>query len=95
MWRAIRYGLDGELLDLERAASRTRPRETLERLLSWSAPACAELGIDVALPERNGAQRQRAMIDAGVGHARDLRRDRRRDQATHMPGSWSTAEVTR
>jgi carboxylate-amine ligase len=65
-WRAIRYGLDGELLDLERgepfAAS-----ETLERLLGWTAPARAELGIEVSLPQLNGAQRQRRMIEAGVG----------------------------
>jgi carboxylate-amine ligase len=65
MWRAIRYGLDGDLIDLERA--REYPaHEALERLLSWSAPMRAELGIDVALPELNGAQRQRRLIEAGA-----------------------------
>ena len=34
MWRAIRYGLDGELLDLERGEPYPAA-ETLERLLSW------------------------------------------------------------
>ncbi|MFZ0041906.1 MAG: YbdK family carboxylate-amine ligase [Solirubrobacteraceae bacterium] len=66
MWRALRYGLDGDLLDLERrepypAAS------ALERLLEWTAPVRAELAIDVALPSRNGAQRQRQMLQSGVG----------------------------
>ncbi|HYB27875.1 MAG TPA: YbdK family carboxylate-amine ligase [Solirubrobacteraceae bacterium] len=64
-WRAIRYGLDGELLDLDRAEAYPAP-EALDRLLSWSAPVRAELGIEVALPTLNGAQRQRRMTDAGV-----------------------------
>jgi glutamate---cysteine ligase / carboxylate-amine ligase len=65
MWRALRYGLDGKLIDLERAEERPAAAE-VERLLQWTAPACAELGIDVVLPELNGAQRQRRMIDAGA-----------------------------
>ena len=65
MWRAIRHGLDGELLDLERAEPYPAA-EAAERLLNWSAPVRAELGIDVALPSLNGAQRQRRMTDAGV-----------------------------
>ncbi len=65
MWRAIRYGLDGRLIDLERA--REYPaREAIERLLAWTAPVRAELAIDPSFPERNGAQRQRRMIDAGA-----------------------------
>ena len=66
MWRAIRYGLDGDLLDLERAEPYPAS-EALERLLGWSAPVRSELGIDVALPSMNGAQRQRRMTDAGMG----------------------------
>ena len=75
VWRAIRYGLDGELLDLERGDAYPAS-ETLDRLLSWCGPACGELGIDVSLPERNGAQRQRADDRRGPGDAGDLRRDR-------------------
>ena len=63
MWRAIRYGLDGTLLDLE--APRIEPypaAEALDRLKAWT-------GVDVALPELNGAQRQRRMIDAGASPA--------------------------
>ncbi len=65
VWRAIRYGLDGDLLDLDHAEPYPAA-EALERLLTWSAPVRAELGIDVALPSLNGAQRQRRMTDAGM-----------------------------
>lgn len=65
MWRAIRYGLDGKLIDFDRREERPA-RAELERLLEWTAPVRAELGIEVALPEANGAQRQRRMIEAGV-----------------------------
>jgi carboxylate-amine ligase len=65
LWRAVRYGLDGELLDLERGELYPAS-EAVERLLEWTAPARAELGIDPALPPLNGAQRQRRMIDAGI-----------------------------
>jgi glutamate---cysteine ligase / carboxylate-amine ligase len=66
LWRATRYGLDGKLIDLERAEEYPAP-EALARLLAWTAPVRAELGLEPALPELNGAQRQRRMIDAGAG----------------------------
>jgi glutamate---cysteine ligase / carboxylate-amine ligase len=60
MWRAIRYGQDGRLLDLGAARIEEYPAaEALDRLRAWT-------GADVALPELNGAQRQRRMIDAGL-----------------------------
>ena len=66
LWRAIRYGMDGQLIDLERAEEYPAP-DAAARLLEWTAPARAELGLDPVLPELNGAQRQRRMIDAGTG----------------------------
>jgi glutamate---cysteine ligase / carboxylate-amine ligase len=66
MWRAIRFGLDGRLIDLERGEEYPA-REAIDRLASWTAPMRSELGIDFAFPERNGAQRQRRMIEAGAG----------------------------
>jgi carboxylate-amine ligase len=65
-WRAIRYGLDGRLIDLERREEYPAA-EALERLLRWSAPVQEELGIEVSLPELNGAQRQRRMVATGAG----------------------------
>jgi carboxylate-amine ligase len=65
MWRAIRFGLDGEMVDF--ASGREYPAASiLERLAAWTAPVRGELGIELAFPERNGAQRQRAMIAAGA-----------------------------
>ena len=64
-WRALRYGLDGEMIDLDR--QETYPAaEILDRLLEWTAPARAALGIEISLPPHNGAQRQRQMLQAGA-----------------------------
>ena len=60
VWRAIRFGLDGRLLDLE--APRIEEfdaAETVERLAACS-------GANVSFPALNGAQRQRRMLDAGA-----------------------------
>jgi glutamate---cysteine ligase / carboxylate-amine ligase len=65
MWRAIRFGLDGRLIDLERGEEYPA-RAAIERLATWTAPIRAELGIDPVFPERNGAQRQRRLIAAGA-----------------------------
>ena len=65
VWRATRYGLEGELIDLE-SATTYAAAEAPERLLAWSAPARAELGIEVTLPPLNGAQRQRRMLETGM-----------------------------
>ena len=65
MWRAIRFGLDGKLIEL--ADGEQYPaREAIERLAAWTAPIRGELGIELAFPERNGAQRQRQMIESGA-----------------------------
>jgi carboxylate-amine ligase len=64
-WRAIRHGLDGALLDLDRRAE-FPAASAAERLLEWTAPVRAELGIEPSLPALNGAQRQRRAIDAGA-----------------------------
>jgi carboxylate-amine ligase len=65
MWRAIRFGMDGCLIDL--ACGEEHPtRAAIERLALWTAPIRAELGIDFTFPDRNGAQRQQALIAAGA-----------------------------
>jgi carboxylate-amine ligase len=56
LWRAIRYGMDGKLIDFRRGVE-LEAREALERLLGWTAPARERLGLEVSLPEANGAQR--------------------------------------
>jgi glutamate---cysteine ligase / carboxylate-amine ligase len=64
-WRAVRYGLEGEMIDLARGE--TYPTaEAVDRLLAWTAPVRAALGIDVNPPVHNGAQRQRQMLASGM-----------------------------
>jgi glutamate---cysteine ligase / carboxylate-amine ligase len=63
MWRAIRFGLDGRMIDFDRGEEYPAA-EVVDRLLAWTAPVRAELGIEIAFPELNGAQRQRRMLDA-------------------------------
>lgn len=65
MWRAIRFGLDGRLIDPE-GTQEYPTRGAIERLAAWTAPVRGELGIEIGFPERNGAQRQRALIEAGA-----------------------------
>jgi glutamate---cysteine ligase / carboxylate-amine ligase len=65
LWRATRWGLDGKLIDLERAEEYPAA-EVVERLAEWTAPVRAEHGIDVSPAIANGAQRQRRLIEAGV-----------------------------
>jgi carboxylate-amine ligase len=83
MWRAIRYGLDGRLLDLGAAGGgrwdsiqEFPASEALDRLRAWS-------GADVLLPELNGAQRQRRMIEAGATPAEVYAACLRETQATY------------
>ncbi|HZB05516.1 MAG TPA: YbdK family carboxylate-amine ligase [Thermoleophilaceae bacterium] len=64
-WRAIRHGLGGKLIDLERGEEYPAAAAR-DRLLAWTAPARSALGIDVVLPEENGAQRQKRGLAEGA-----------------------------
>jgi len=64
-WRAIRWGLDGRLIDLDRGEE--FPAQAVgDRLLAWTAPARSALSVDVSLPSENGAQRQRRALAGGA-----------------------------
>jgi carboxylate-amine ligase len=64
-WRAIRFGLDGELIDL--ASGATFPAAVLpERLAAWTAPARATIGVEPYACLENGAQRQRRRVAEGA-----------------------------
>jgi glutamate---cysteine ligase / carboxylate-amine ligase len=66
-WRATRYGLAGELIDLP--SGEVRPaRAHLERLLEWIAPVAEELGAAqyLAVPTANSAERQIAQHEEGA-----------------------------
>jgi len=64
LWRAIRYGLDGKLVDFRREQE-LPARAVLEELNEWTAPAREQIGIEAFLPERNGAQHAREQTAAG------------------------------
>jgi carboxylate-amine ligase len=68
LWRAIRYGLSGELIDL--ATGDVRPaRAQLERLVEWVLPVAEELGCadQLVIPSANAAERQIARHAEGAG----------------------------
>ena len=65
-WRAIRHGLDGKLIDLVRMEEYPAAAVS-ERLLAWTAPARAALGgVEPAVSDENGAQRQRRALAGGA-----------------------------
>jgi carboxylate-amine ligase len=72
-WRAVRHGLEAELVDLERDEQRPA-REALRALAELAAPAAARLGcaeelglLDQVLARGDGAGEQRAAADAAGG----------------------------
>jgi glutamate---cysteine ligase / carboxylate-amine ligase len=67
LWRAIRYGLSGELIDLERGDV-LPARARLERLAEWMLPVADELGVTpwLVIPEQGPAERQIARVEEGA-----------------------------
>ncbi|HEX5712939.1 MAG TPA: YbdK family carboxylate-amine ligase [Solirubrobacterales bacterium] len=65
LWRAIRHGLDGKQIDFRRGVE-VEARELLESVIAWTEPARSQLGIELGLPEQNGAQRAREALAAGA-----------------------------
>ena len=67
LWRAIRWGLSGELIDFDRGES-IPARRRLEELLEWVQPAAEEIGAApyLAVPEQNAAERQIERFEAGA-----------------------------
>lgn len=67
LWRAIRHGLDGEMIDLDTLETYASA-EIEERLHAWTAPARAAYGLDVPTLGPSPAQAQRAMLEQGADH---------------------------
>jgi len=89
LWRAIRHGMDGKLIDFERG--RELPaRGAVERLLNWTAPARGALGLEVTIPEANGAQRDRAALAEGASIAEIYREAVAETRRTYVPEGVST-----
>jgi carboxylate-amine ligase len=94
VWRALRYGLDGNLIDLD-SRQEYPAKHALDRLLAWTAPVRAELGIEVVLPALNGAQRQRRMIEDGVSMESIYSSMVAQTRETYALAPASAAEVSR
>jgi len=73
LWRAIRYGAGGRMIDFRRGEE-LPTRSLLEQVMVWTEPARTRLGLDLRLPERNGAQRAREALDGGAS-IEDIYRD--------------------
>jgi glutamate---cysteine ligase / carboxylate-amine ligase len=70
LWRAIRYGLSGDLLDLR--TNEVRPaRAAIEQLIEWTQPVADELGVTpfLVVPPANAAERQIARRAEGASFA--------------------------
>jgi glutamate---cysteine ligase / carboxylate-amine ligase len=67
LWRAIRYGLSGELVDLDRGEP-LPARARIEQLIEWTLPVANELGVTsfLGVPARNAAERQLARFEQGA-----------------------------
>ena len=65
LWRAIRYGMEGKLVDF-RAGREIEARRALDQMVERTAEARGALGIEVGFPDVNGAVRQREMLASGA-----------------------------
>src|SRR5687768_2282334 len=67
LWRAIRWGLAGELIDFDRGAP-IPAKQRLEELIEWVQPAAEEIGAGpyLSVPERNAAERQIERFEDGT-----------------------------
>ena len=81
LWRAIRYGLDGKLVDFERmreelaAADAVRELVELARRRRAARAAPVPRHVEHMLREGNGAQRQLRAVGKGESMTRRVRRD--------------------
>jgi glutamate---cysteine ligase / carboxylate-amine ligase len=91
LWRAIRHGLSGKMIDFRQGVE-VEARQALDSVLAWVEPARSRLGIDLRLPDRNGAQRARQALDAGIS-IEDIYRDAVAETRRTYAGADRAAEA--
>jgi glutamate---cysteine ligase / carboxylate-amine ligase len=66
-WRAIRFGLGGDFIDLE-SGELVEKRRRIEQLIEWVQPVADEIGAApyLAVPTANAAERQIARYEDGA-----------------------------
>jgi glutamate---cysteine ligase / carboxylate-amine ligase len=68
LWRAIRHGMDGAMIDFARRQE-VSTRAAVEALVEWTAPAREALGLEAPGIGGNGAQRARESVAEGMSIA--------------------------
>ena len=91
LWRAIRHGLSGKQIDFRRGVE-VEAREALDSIIAWTEPARSQLGIEIDLPERNGAQRAREALASGTS-IKDIYRDTVAETKRTYTGVGETAKT--
>ncbi len=95
LWRAIRHGLDGRMIDWA-AGEEIATLAAVEQLLAWTEPARRELAIpefDALAP--NGAQRARAALAGGASIEEIYARDVALTRASYVAGEQLADAVER
>jgi carboxylate-amine ligase len=65
LWRAIRFGMDGRVIDFEKGEE-VEAKAALEALIEWTGPARDALQLKCELPATNGAQRSLEALNSGT-----------------------------
>jgi glutamate---cysteine ligase / carboxylate-amine ligase len=84
LWRAIRFGMDGRMIDFA-AGVEIDAAEAVDRLLAWTAPAREALGLDAEPSGPNGAQRARHELEGGLTIPEIYRRSIAETARTYAP----------
>jgi carboxylate-amine ligase len=81
--------MSGRLIDF-RGETEIDARAALEAVLGWTEPARSALGLEVDLPERNGAERSREAL-AGGAAIEDIYREAVAETARTYTGATQAA----
>jgi glutamate---cysteine ligase / carboxylate-amine ligase len=84
LWRAIRYGSEGKMIDFD-ARTEIPTKAAIERLLEWTAPAREAYNLPVELPEANGTVRARRALAAEATIADVYRQAVEETRRTYVP----------
>ena len=102
LWRALRYGIEGDLIDLDRLEEHSTP-QAIEALLEWSEPVHDQLGLEPflasipgTLHNGNGAmrtiRRMKTLRDVAAVHAELVERTRASaEEALELVGALANA----
>jgi carboxylate-amine ligase len=94
LWRAIRHGLGGRMIDFDRGEE-ISTRAAVDALIEWATPAAGAMGIDLGSPGVNGAQRAIEAHAAGVP-IREIYRDAIAEtRSTYVPAEAAERVASR